>query len=519
MATLVTNFIARTASFEQGVTRSLSALNKFTGGIAKTQRNVLNFAKGVMAAAGVTALGYMVKRTIESIEATAKLSDRLGMATEDLIGLQHAASQSGMDTEVMNKALETFVRRVGEASMGSRSASKTFIELGLSAQQLASSDQAENIKLIADRINQLPDAATKAAVAYDLFGKQGQRMLNLLAGGSSGIEAFRKEAEQLGITFSRLDAAQVEAASDAIDRTKASLTGLAQSATIALAPSIAAVADKLTEFIKSGNSIHDMRAAVEGLTFAFAVIVDVVNVIKGVLKGLFGIISAAVTLISQAISGILNAAEAVWNKIVQWQNKLADTKIGEKLGLQKWDPAEFTSGIETFTQESSQLMVDSFTGAWDDITDLSTPKIQKWFDDIDARTASVKKNLEVQTARNKAMAGTAPIQEEATKSQKMLDALDLEYSILGKTNKERERAIELAKFQEQVAQDYAGNLQTQNELMQQYSEKLDKIAAGKEGSAAFTSKIAEWGEQAPRRYCNQCPRWYQRSIGRNVYNR
>jgi hypothetical protein len=496
IGSLIVNLIANTSVFDSGLRKGQNSLKGFVSGIAKTQRQVMSFAKGLMVVAGVGGLTYMVKKTMDSIEATAELSDRLNMATEDLISLQYAAEQSGMGAEEMNNALSTFVRRVGEASVSGGAATKVFRELGISAKQLSTNDQTENLKLLADRINQLPTAAERAAVAYDLFGKKGQTMLNLLAGGSAGIDAARQKAEQLGITFSRLDAEQVKAAGDAIKDVKESITGLAQNAVIQLAPSIAAVAEKLSSFISSANNINDIKAAVEGLTVAFGVIVDIINIIKGVLKGLFGLISAAVSIISKAVLGVLTVAEAVWNKIVQWQNKLADTKIGEKLGLEKWAPADFTKDVETFADQSAALTVEAFTGAWDDITDLSTPKIQNWFDEIDARTAAVKKSFAAEAARNQAMAGTGPVQmtEGQVKIQQMVDT-----SMLGKSNEDIDRYNKMLEFQKMVESEYPGDLATQNQLITQYTGKLEESTRG---ISVFKTKLADFGMQATNTWAN-----------------
>ena len=290
IGSLVVNLIAETSLFDSGLRKGQTSLKGFVADISKTQHSMMNFAKGVMAAAGVAGLGALVKKTMDSIETTSRLSDRLGMTTEDLISLQYAARQSGMSTEEMNNALETFIRRIGEASTGGGSAAKTLRDLGLSAQELAFKDPAEALKLVADRINQLPNAATKGAAAFDLFGRKSKDMLNLLAGGSTGIEAMRKRAEQLHITFSNLDAAKVTEANDKLKDAQEVLKGVAQTAVIEMAPAISAAADQFIIFV---TSIKDMpgkiMSGIETTAMAFSYLANGIVVLVDDVKGLIAI--------------------------------------------------------------------------------------------------------------------------------------------------------------------------------------------------------------------------------------
>ena len=186
-----------------------------------TGRALRRVAVGALAVAGVGGLGYMLKRQMETIDATAKLSDRLGVATEKLIGLQHAASITGTDAETLNKSLEIFTRRLGEMTQGSGEAKRGLDMLGLTAEQLIHISPADAFGIAADKIKQLGTQAEKTAAAYFLFGRAGSKMLNMLEVGSEGLRGFQDEVEKLGLTFSRIDAAQVEAANDALTRARA----------------------------------------------------------------------------------------------------------------------------------------------------------------------------------------------------------------------------------------------------------------------------------------------------------
>ncbi len=205
----------------------------------------------VIAMAGIGGLGYMIKQQMAAIDATAKLSDRIGMTTESLVSLQHAAKISGVETATLDKALEIFTRRLGEVAMGTGEAERALDALNLAAGDLSRLSPSEAISLIADRMNRLTTSADKAAVANYLFGRSGQQLLNLFAQGSSGIARLSREAQRLGLTFSRDMARKVEEANDALTRTKGAVTGLVTSLTIKLSPWIVNTSDQMTDWITS----------------------------------------------------------------------------------------------------------------------------------------------------------------------------------------------------------------------------------------------------------------------------
>lgn len=227
----------------------------FGNSIRRIRYRLRGLAAGLLGVAGVAGFGYMIKRQMETIDATAKLSDRLGIATERLVGLQHAAELTGTDAATLNKSLEIFVRRLGEMTQGSGEAKRGLDMLGLTAELLINKSPAEAFGIAADRIKLLKTQAEKTAAAYYLLGRSGSQMLNMLESGSKGLKDFQIEAERLGLTFSRFDASQIEAANDALTWARATMTGLFRQATIQLAPYIETLANRFTEFATAGEGL------------------------------------------------------------------------------------------------------------------------------------------------------------------------------------------------------------------------------------------------------------------------
>jgi len=245
---LVIRLGAQTRGFSRGaadvqrglrgiVDRATSAASKLTG--------LFGTLTGIGGAAG---LGLMIKRQFAAIDATAKLSDQLGVTTERLQGLRHAAELTGAGANTLDAGLATMAKRLGEAARGSGAAKPALDELGLSAQALIAMSPDKAFYRIAGALEKIEDPARRNAIAANLFSKANMKLLNTLALGEQGLADMQREAEQLGIAFNRVDAAKIEAANDAITRLKQAAGGLAAEAAIGLAPwieKLAAMRDEI----------------------------------------------------------------------------------------------------------------------------------------------------------------------------------------------------------------------------------------------------------------------------------
>lgn len=232
VGSLRVNLKANTAHFDKKMARSRKGLKSF-GGMAGTATKLLG---GLAAALSVRAIIGWTRSTMDMMDATGKMSDRLKIATEDIIGFRHAAKIMGVENAALDKSLGMFVRRLGEVRMGSGEAKDALIALGLNADALVAMDPAKAFRTVADQIRLLPTAADKAAAAYKLFGRQGQQMLNMLELGTAGLDKMQREAESLGLTFSRVDAAKIEEANDAITRMQAAWSGVGRTLALEVAP-------------------------------------------------------------------------------------------------------------------------------------------------------------------------------------------------------------------------------------------------------------------------------------------
>ena len=128
-----------------------------------------------------------------------------------------------------------------------------------------------------------------------------------------------KDAEFLGLTFSRLDAAKVESANDAFTRLGSSLKGGLISAAIELSPILEAIANKLMESARNaggfGNiavtAIRNIYDATGILSDAFNVVAMVVNSVRYAVDWTLATISKLFEQVSIWASAIIRAPELI----------------------------------------------------------------------------------------------------------------------------------------------------------------------------------------------------------------
>ena len=125
--------------------------------------------------------------------------------------------QSGADMETLEAGLRRMQKVVVEAADGSEAARDTLQKLGIAVGDLKALTPDEQFKLIADKLSKIENPALRAALAMDIFGKSGTKLLPLMNDGAAGIEALQEKARRLGLTISTEDAQAAEEFGDTLD--------------------------------------------------------------------------------------------------------------------------------------------------------------------------------------------------------------------------------------------------------------------------------------------------------------
>ena len=261
LATLTFDLLANSAKLNSEFAKAAKSSKSW----AKQTRATVNGVGKFIAASSLAsslALGAVYTANAQAIDQLAKTSDKLGLTTDSLIGLQYAGEITGVSINTMNMALQRSTRRIAEAAQGTGEAKGALKELGLEAVELAKLSPDEQFDQIAGAMARVSNQGDRVRLAMKLFDSEGVALVNTLALGSSGLHAMRSEANELGITFSRIDAAKVEQANDSFARGNAIMSAFGKRLAIETAPIVTAVSSAFVESAKEAGGFGQIAERV-----------------------------------------------------------------------------------------------------------------------------------------------------------------------------------------------------------------------------------------------------------------
>lgn len=241
-----------------GLAARADAASTSFGGLASAAQRAASMmsAMGPAAiAAGIIAVG---KAGLDAADRINDMSIRLGVSTEALSQYAYVAKMSGTDLEALGTAIRFSEKAISQAASESGAGAQKFQELGLSVANLKSMRPEAAFEAIGDAISRLPSAADKTAASMKYFGRAGADIIPVFENGAAGVRKMREEADRLGLTLDKLDAAKAGAANDAIDKLQLSLAALGRTAAVSVAPALAETANNLTRLGTIGNLVSNL---------------------------------------------------------------------------------------------------------------------------------------------------------------------------------------------------------------------------------------------------------------------
>jgi hypothetical protein len=216
-------------SLNRALTDSQSRMDRFGSMAARVALSVAKI--GAAAAGAAAALGIATVRNVaNAADEMAKLSQRTGVAVEDLGRLSHAANLSGVSQGELTTSLTRLSRAMQDASNGTGTATQAFSRLGVSVTDAEGNlrSQADVMSDVADRFARMEDGATKTALAQEIFGRSGANLIPMLNQGSQGLKQMGDEAERLGLVFDEKTTKAAEQLNDNLTRLRGAVQGAAR---------------------------------------------------------------------------------------------------------------------------------------------------------------------------------------------------------------------------------------------------------------------------------------------------
>ncbi len=225
-----------------------AALGKLKNGLAGI--GALSGVQGLIGAATGVSLIEVARRALDYAGSLQEVSVQLGVTTKDLQTYRYAAAQTGVEQDAMDRGLAKLTVTMGKALSGAEKPIKAFKAIGLSLEELKGKTAGDVIPPIADALGKIPDAARRAAVEVELFGKSGQALGSLLAEGGDGLRNLAMEAARLGLVLSDKELAEADRTADKLGQVKAVLEANIARSVVANAEAIYALGDALGSLVQ-----------------------------------------------------------------------------------------------------------------------------------------------------------------------------------------------------------------------------------------------------------------------------
>jgi hypothetical protein len=221
----------------------------------------------------------------------------LGLSVGELQGWRHAAALSGVEADALTQAIARVQRGSADAAKGTGPAADAFRTLGVSATDASGrlKGPSELLNEVGAAIGAINDPTRRTALAMDVFGRSGARLIPLFTEGREGMARMRAEVEALGGGFSKDFAEAADEVNDELLRLNLLATSAKVRIAQALLPAVRGVVQTTIDWGRRLLPVLERSKALDaGLTVLAAggIVKTLGAVLKltGGIRGLFALI-------------------------------------------------------------------------------------------------------------------------------------------------------------------------------------------------------------------------------------
>lgn len=255
---------------------------------------------------GVKAIGELTEKVVSQTMQLQHLSERTGIAVDDLRGLQLAAKLTGSDVETLARSMQRVefgLSAIGKHAGGTITALR---RLGIDANEFKKADMNGQLGLLADKFERMADPNQKIALAMQLGGHAMVNLIPLLSKGREHLAELTAEAKEYGYA---LDPKQAEAYEEQQAKLGLQWDGLKTKVVELLLPALQKLGDFLSRvlgFIKEhpdalAAALKILAIAAGVVTLALGTTAIKALLAKKAFSGLLGTIAPLVAVITATI--------------------------------------------------------------------------------------------------------------------------------------------------------------------------------------------------------------------------
>lgn len=232
-------------------------------GAARHMQQTLDMVTKAMGLLGVgiggAGLAAWIKSAVDAADATSKLAQKIGVATEEVAGLQLAYRLAGAGPEALQTSISRLSKGIVDGNLALRA-------MGIETKTASGEFRSTTAVLydVADAFATMGPGIQRTALAVEIFGKSGADLLPLLAGGSEGFREMAAMAEKLGLSISAETAKQAESFNDTLDLIGQSTQGVARRVAAQLLPTLQSLAGNFFEAMTKGDGLRTVANLLAG---------------------------------------------------------------------------------------------------------------------------------------------------------------------------------------------------------------------------------------------------------------
>lgn len=290
LGTLTIDIAANLARLESDLGKANRLSEKFAEEQKRRYARIGKVIGAAIATFSVGAFSSWIQQSIDAADAAAETAQSLGITIEAYQGLSFAASTAGVEQEGLTGALNKFNKTIAAAAAGGKKQAAAFGDIGVSVRDanggLKDADQL--LLEVADKFQGYEDGANKAALAQELFGKTGAKLIPLLNQGKQGITDLMTQAQRLGLVMSSEAAAAADQFNDNMTVLAGVSRGYANNIATGLLPALNELSGLLIDIAsdtdsaaESGEGLGTMLKFLTSLALSFGAALEAEGIALG----------------------------------------------------------------------------------------------------------------------------------------------------------------------------------------------------------------------------------------------
>lgn len=264
--------------------RNLESLNAAAVGI------VARFGAIGVAGVGLSSIlqGISITGVLNVADDLGKLSQRTGIAVEDLSALRYAGKLAGVSYEELDGDLKKFNLNIAAGARGSKEQVDAFEKLGISQKFLRDNinDTKKVLDAVAEAFEGYNDGANKGALANAVGGKSFEKLIPLLNQGAKGLGDARAELEKFGGVITADMAKRAEEFNDNITKLGFAAEALKIQVAGGLVGDLVKLSSEFVEAAKNGDLLWEVLKKLASFSGKFTLLGQVAGAAGSLLDGL-----------------------------------------------------------------------------------------------------------------------------------------------------------------------------------------------------------------------------------------